>query len=219
MAKLNVEKSEVVESVTIAPLRFGQIVLKLTGTAPFVQNKFSFKALKKIQETQEAGKSSGSRRNRTARNFEDDYANAQYRFPDGSNGIHAGAFRKAAISACRLADFKMTLAKLSIFIEADGYDKDDGTPLVKLHGTPDPWDKCILPVRNQSGVMDLRCRPMWRDWHVNLRVRWDLDQFKTADIVNLFNRAGQQCGVGEGRPNSSDSDGMGWGLFQVEAQS
>lgn len=209
-------RKEVFEKVTIAPLRFGELTLKLVGTSPLVQNRFSAKAKLKIQKTQEGGKSSGSKRNREARNFEEDWKNAMYRLPDKSYAIHAGAFRMAAISACRLADFKMTLAKLSIFIEPDGYDSEDNTPLVKINGEPEPWDKCILPVRNQTGVIDLRCRPMWKEWNANLRIRWDLDQFKTTDIVNLFNRAGQQSGVGEGRANSKDSAGMGWGFFRVE---
>jgi hypothetical protein len=35
--------------------------------------------------------------------------------------------------------------------------------------------------------------------------------------VNLFNRVGQQVGVGEGRPDSRNSAGMGMGLFNVES--
>ena len=34
-------------------------------------------------------------------------------------------FVSALISACRLVGFKMTLAKLSVFVEEDGRDKDE----------------------------------------------------------------------------------------------
>lgn len=48
---------------------------------------------------------------------------------DGWIVIPAPAFRCAMIDACRLVG-----AKISVFIEADGFDADDGTPLVRLMG-------------------------------------------------------------------------------------
>jgi hypothetical protein len=35
------------------------------------------------------------------------------------------------------------------------------------------------------------------------------------DIVNLISRVGLQVGVGEGRPDSKQSAGLGFGLFQI----
>jgi hypothetical protein len=108
----------------------------------------------------------------------------------------------------------MTLAKLSCFIIADGYDKVDGVPLVKLQGKKP--EKNIMAVRNQTGVADLRCRPMWREWSVDLQVQYDEDQFALQDITNLLMRVGCQVGVGEGRPDSRESAGLGWGTFALE---
>ena len=132
---------------------------------------------------------------------------------DGSYGIPAGAFRSACIRACKLVGYEMTMAKCSIFVEHDGLDKVDATPLVKIKGNP---EKTIMPVRNQTGVLDLRSRPVWKNWSVDLRVRFDLDQFSPNDVINLLNRAGIQVGIGEGRPFSKKSDGMGYGLFVVK---
>src|SRR6185295_18232840 len=109
--------------------------------------------------------------------------------------------------------FKMTLAKLSLFIEADGLDIKDGTPLVRLVGEP---EQSIMAVRNASGVADLRCRPLWREWSAVVRIRFDEDQFSATDVVNLLNRVGQQVGIGEGRPDSRESCGLGYGLFRLE---
>ena len=36
------------------------------------------------------------------------------------------------------------------------------------------------------------------------------------DVVNLMVRVGLQVGIGEGRPSSKKSNGIGWGLFDVE---
>lgn len=35
-------------------------------------------------------------------------------------------------------------------------------------------------------------------------------------MVNLLSRAGLQVGIGEGRPDSKKSAGMGYGLFTVD---
>ena len=73
-----------------------------------------------------------------------------------------------------------------------------------------------MAVRNESGVCDLRPRPMWRKgWEAVVRVRFDGDQFTLIDVANLLLRAGMQVGIGEGRPDSRNSCGMGWGLFRL----
>jgi hypothetical protein len=129
-------------------------------------------------------------------------------------GVPAGAFRQAMISACRLVGFKMTLAKLSLFVIADGIDKVDGIPLVKFEGTPERVD---MAVRNATGVADIRVRPMWREWTMSLTIRYDGDQFTAQDVTNLLSRVGMQVGIGEGRPDSRESAGLGWGTFEIVA--
>jgi len=39
--------------------------------------------------------------------------------------------------------------------------------------------------------------------------------FTSSDVVNLFNRVGAQVGIGEGRPDSKASAGLGFGLFEI----
>jgi hypothetical protein len=51
-----------------------------------------------------------------------------------------------------------------------------------------------------------------------LRIRFDMEQFSPDDVTNLLIRAGRQVGIGEGRPDSRDSNGLGYGLFDVEVQ-
>lgn len=69
----------------------------------------------------------------------------------------------------------------------------------------------------RPGVADIRWRPMWEQWSAKVRVRWDANQFSAQDVVNLLSRAGMQVGIGEGRPDSKASNGMGWGMFEVLA--
>jgi len=50
---------------------------------------------------------------------------------------------------------------------------------------------------------------------VVFRLRWDADQFSDADVLNLLARAGMQVGIGEGRPDSPNSNGLGNGCWEV----
>jgi hypothetical protein len=50
-------------------------------------------------------------------------------------------------------------------------------------------------------------------------VVYDADQFTLEDVSNLLARAGMQVGIGEGRPDSKMSAGMGWGTFRIAAES
>jgi hypothetical protein len=56
---------------------------------------------------------------------------------------------------------------------------------------------------------------MWREWGLTLKVKFDADQFSATDVTNLLLRAGLQVGVGEGRPDSRESAGLGWGTFEI----
>lgn len=198
--------------ITIAPPKFQVAAVRIVGTSPYVQHKFSKKAREMMEEKQRAGSQARKGRKRDPKDFEANYKEAIHVSRDGWYGIPAPAFRNAMISACRVVGFKMTMAKLSLFVEADGYDADDGTPLVKIKGEPKIYQSIG---RNETGVADVRWRPMWETWEATPRLRWDADQFSANDVLNLLARAGMQVGIGEGRPDSKNSNGLGWGLFEV----
>jgi hypothetical protein len=199
-------------NIAIKPLKAKIATFNIEGTAPYVQHKFSGKAKAMMREKMLAGSQAKKSKNREARDFDADFEGATHFAPEGWAGIPAPAFRAAMISACRLVGFKMTLAKLSVFAEADGFDADDGSPLIKIEGKREPLE---MHVRNQTGVCDLRVRPMWRQWTATVRIRFDEDQFSLTDVTNLMVRVGAQVGIGEGRPDSRESAGLGWGLFRV----
>lgn len=218
MAKAKAEQIKPAEGVaknlTIKAPNFQRVGILITGTSPYVQNKFSAKAREQMKQKQMAGSTANKSRQREAKDFQECYEQAKHKSHDGWYGIPAPAFRNAMISACRTVGFKMTLAKLSVFVEADGFDKDDGTPLVKItKGEPYYFESLV---KNETGVADIRPRPMWdAGWQARVVVRFDADQFTIEDVANLMLRVGQQVGIGEGRADSSNSAGMGWGEFTV----
>jgi hypothetical protein len=203
------------ETITITPPRFEAMILRIEGTAPYMQARFAAKAMQAMKAKMQAGPTAKKGGKKDARDFDDDFRQAQHVSSDGWNGIPASAFRNACIDVCRMVGFKMTHAKMSIFVESDGLDLVDGTPLVLLDAPPP--ERVDMATRNATGVADIRVRPMWRQWAVNLRIRWDADQFTQSDVVNLIARAGEQVGIGEGRPFSKSSNGLGFGTFRVAA--
>ena len=199
-------------AVVITPPNMQTVAIQIEGTAPLVVNRFGAKAKEAMEQQQGAGSTARGKRKREPKDFDALYRDSLHVSTEGWLGINASAFRQAAISACRLVGFKMTYAKLAIFIEADGMESD-GTQLVRIEGEPTKFHDFV---KNQSGVADIRPRGHWvNGWGATVRVRFDADQFTLTDIVNLFDRIGQQVGVGAGRPDSSDSAGQGWGLFRI----
>jgi hypothetical protein len=198
------------ETCIISPPKFGVTDFYIEGAAPLVVERFSKKA--ELMAKMAEGQSAKNKKARDARDYDKEAEDARYRSMDGWEGMNAAAFRAAMISACRLVGFKMTLAKLSAFIEADGFDKNDGVPLVRIYGESQVY---TAHTRNATGVVDVRSRPMYRNWAARLRVRYDMDQFKMADVLNLVSRCGMQVGIGAGRPDSKASAGCGFGLFNV----
>lgn len=188
------------------------VPLKNAPGSPLVVHAFSEKARNVMREAQEMGSVGKKNRRKDPKDFDAAYQGARHISRDGWDGVTCATFRNAMISACRLVGFKMTIGKLSVFIEADG-NSTVGTPLVRIYGEPVPFEAAV---RNASGVADIRIRPRWDEWTAKLRVRYDREQFSDMDVINLLVRAGAQCGVCEGRPDSSNSFGQGWGLFEID---
>ena len=201
------------EQVTIKAPNFGNAEFELRGIAPLVIHRFSSKTKGQMKEKMETGKAASSKKTREPKSTDETYQEARYISKEGWDGVHAGAFRNALISACRLVGFKMTLAKLSVFIEADGWDKaEPQIPLIRIYGKPVKQEDMA---RVETGQPYVTVRAAYHDWKVKLRIRWDADQFTIQDVANLLSRVGLQVGIGEGRPDSKKSAGMGWGLFEV----
>lgn len=203
--------------VSIKPPNFQTAAFTITAAGvPLVVHRFSAKLKNQMKEKMETGKAASSRKNREAKNTDDTYNEARYQASEGWDGFQASSIRNALISACRLVGFKMTLAKLSLFVIADGYDKSEPQiPLIRIHGKPTKQEDMA---RVETGQPYVTVRAAYHNWKANIRLRWDADQFTIADVTNLLSRVGMQVGIGEGRPDSKNSAGLGWGSFDVETK-
>lgn len=203
------------EVVVVQPPNILNLQIAIQGTAPYVQHRFSTKTQNEMLQKHIAGGKAKNKKTTAARDIDAEYKAAMHLTSDGKHGIPAPAFRSAMISACRLVGFHMTRAKISVFIPATEFCVDDGTPLIPIEGKPEMNQS---HVRLETGVPSISIRPMWREWSCTVPVSYDGDQFSAGDVINLMARAGLQVGIGEGRPDSKKSNGMGWGTFRVVDQ-
>lgn len=201
------------ETVVIPPPNFKETVVEIVGSAPYCMNKMSSANRQKIIEKQQKGDQSKKGQKRLPKDFDKIYKGTMHVSTDGWHGIPAAAFRNGLVSACRVVGFQMTRAKLSVFCIGDGIDEEDGQPLVKLTGKPTRRD---MAVKLADGSTDIIPRAFFDKWSAKVHLRWDADQFSTADVMHLLERMGVQVGVGAGRPDSKNSCGMGWGTFTIK---
>lgn len=200
-------------SVQITPPNIKTAVFKIVGTAPLVIHRFSTKAKNIMLEKMKEGSTANKGKKREPLDTDATYNEARYISREGWDGFNVASIRCGLISACRLVGFKMTLAKLSVFVEADGRDKfEPEFGLIRIYGKPRKFEAVG---RVETGQAYIIIRPSYDEWSAKIRIRFDADQFTIQDVTNLLARVGEQVGIGEGRPDSKDSAGQGWGTFRI----
>ena len=199
--------------LTITAPNFQKVQFVVRGNAPYVQLAFGAKARNILRETHAAGSQGKKGKKREPKDFDLLYQEAQHISNEGWVGIPASAIRCALIAACSVVGFHMTKGRKAIFVDADGFDRVEGTPLIKINGDPRHVEHTC---RNANGQPDIRVRAMFDPgWTAIITISFDADMFSATDISNLLHRAGVQVGIGEGRPSSKNSAGMGWGTFEI----
>jgi hypothetical protein len=202
-------------SIQITAPQMRTAKFEIVGTAPLVIHRFSAKAKAEMIAKMEAGSQAAKGKKRKPANLQEMYNEARYISPAGWDGFNVASIRNGLIRACSIpaVNFKMTLAKMSVFVIADDYDKiEPWYGLIRIYGKP---ERTEMAARTSTGECYICVRPMYRDWSANLNIRFDSDTFSLHDISNLLSRMGEQVGIGEGRPASKDSAGMGWGTFKI----
>jgi hypothetical protein len=200
----------------IKPANMQLATFNITGNAPLVIHRFSVKSQNQMEDKMKLGPTSKKGKARDALDPKQIYQDAKYVGPGGWEGFNGMSIRHALVSACRLVGYKMTLAKMSIFFVQDGWDKyEPHIPLIKINGKSEML-RCWARV--ETGGAYLTYRPAYYKWTSKITLRFDADQFSANDVANLLVRAGIQVGIGEGRPDSKNGVGMGWGTFTVDGK-
>jgi len=199
--------------ITITPPNFQSVQLRLQGMSPLMQNKFSKKAVDAIAEKQTA--SDAVKKPRAPKDYKAEFNAARYVSRQGWDGVPCRQIRASMIRACANIDgLDMTRAKSAFFIDADGFDRTDGTPLLKIESKKPIHDTRPVAIVN---TFDLRNRPIYTDWAVTMTLNFDADLCTETDVANLLARAGATIGIGELRPLGKKGFGGDFGMWEVQA--
>jgi hypothetical protein len=201
------------EHVVIPPARMRLREFVLIGETALVSNNFGKEMQDKMAAKQKQGSQAKKGAKRDPKDFEKDYRASMHISEDGWIGFPASCLRQAMVDACRTVGYKMTVAKMGVFVIAEGFDRDSGQPLVKIDGKPEMF---TTYVRLADGSPDIKSRARWNKWKIKLTVEFDEDMFSAGDVANLLSRVGRQVGIGAGRPYSKTSCGQDWGRFSLE---
>lgn len=201
------------EPIVLRGLKRATVEVPLRGITPLIVSKFSEKAKVEMRAKQQGQ----TRLKKDAKDPHADYMAAQYRFADGRHGIPSVAFKGAIVAAARQFE-GITLVSTKIAIFVHGEPSDDGHDLlVPIEGfTTDAMPMMREDaVRLATGVADLRYRPMYTPWSVNLTVTFSENLLNQESLLNLVNAAGMG-GVGEWRPSAPKSLTGSYGTFEVQ---
>jgi len=207
--------------IIIPPLKKTEFEVRLVGDRPLmVSNKLS--VIEKLDRIYggSGGKASAVAEERAS--ADEQYAAAFYVMPDSKYcppdkralyGIPTSGIKKCATAAIRMTGISdnttVGLIGKSFFIMSDG------GGLSRLHFKK--LERDIRGVNIGSGqktVPQLRHRPMFHDWYVDLRISFNNKILSPEQIINLLMHAGQYIGYGEMRAQKNQGE---CGGFIVEA--
>ena len=188
-------------TINIKPINRQKVRFAITGISPLIQHNWSEKARQQMRD-KHAGKKT---KDREVRDPQQEAEAAMYRTADGQPGVNVLAIKNSIITAAHKdLGIEKTLVRKSLFFPCD-----DPQKVIPM--------QCSEPVMREDAVRvgtstDLRYRPQFDEWRVELTAEIDADLLTTADLATLIDRAGFGVGIGEWRP---EKDGE-FGRFEVD---
>ena len=186
----------------LTPIKVAVIEFRIIGLSPLIQNAWDEKALEMLRMTAMERK----KRKKEPRDPEASAAAKAHRTAEGKYGIPLLAFKASLIGAAhKNFGIEKTMVRKAFFI-AD----PDGIGIIPM--------ECREPivredvVRVGMGATDLRYRPEFREWAVDITADIDAEILNEGDVVNLVNRAGFGVGIGEWRPEK----GGDFGRYKID---
>jgi hypothetical protein len=188
--------------VKLAPVKKQRVKLRIVGVSSLIQHRWGAKALEMMRD-KHGGKKT---KNRDVRDPEAEGRDAMYVTDDGKPGVPAMALKAAIINAAHKdIGIEKTLVRKALFIVCT----DSRMVLEMDCDEPEIRED---PVRVGMGSADLRYRPYFHQWAVDITFEIDAELLRVEDLLNLIDRAGFGVGIGEWRPEK----GGDYGRFQVD---
>lgn len=189
-------------AVTVNEIKRVSMSFTIRGTSPLIMHQWDEKA-KEMMRQKHAGKKT---KERAIRYPEAEAKAATYFTANGRYGLPGLALKAAIIGAAHKdIGIEKTLVRKALFLVSD----DPGCIL------PMESDQPIVRedmVRVGMGAADLRYRPEFRNWSVEVTFEVDAELLTNKDVIALVNRAGFGVGICEWRPEK----GGEFGRFKID---
>jgi len=195
-------KKQTETTIEIPKVEIAMVKFRVRGITPLIVSRFSEKAKQMMLEKQMKKASAG----KEAKNPEEQYENSLYKFADGKRtGFPAVGFKAAMVRGGKQLGFTMTDLRGRFHVMADEGD------LVEIHGEPHPREDMV---RLATGVADIRFRgEYYAGWEAELTIQYFKNAISAEQLAQLLSIAGFSCGIGEWRPEKSNSGSFG--LFEL----
>lgn len=190
-----------------------EYIVRIRGLSPYVPHRFGVSAQVQIEDIYREGSRRGTRKNRPEFTPEQEAEAGVYRLPGGGYGIPALAFRRAIVDAAPLRGYVKKRLAGAVDVIGEELDEETKMPLVRLESPREPVTFASRVV--VMGRAALRYRKCFTEWGATFRVQVDPEVLDKKGLVELLEAAGNNIGVGDGRPGSPNSPGVGWGRFAV----
>lgn len=227
------------QTITIKPVKIQKVDITIVGDTPLIVHAWAEKAKKEMLAAQQKDKK--DKKAKDIRLPANEFVSALYWLtpmpelgvePDGRDtlanfekaiaegakfGFPVTAIKQAALSACYRAGMipNQMGMKCSFFINAkEGVNMGTGSELALIRTDKPPvMREDMVKIGGVSKVADLRYRPMFLDWKIDLTVSLiDVGVFEMKSIINAINMGGAMGGIGEWR---MEKDGE-FGRYHVE---
>lgn len=197
--KTTEEKQNVITAISIA-----EISIPIVGTSPLIVSRFDEKSKQQIEESGKIGLKQGGKKKNII-SPEEQYEKSIYYLSDGKRyGFPAVAFKAAMVStAYRIYGRNMPSARSAFHVVAD----DLGTGLVEIKGEPRMREDMVRV--GPQKVASPRYRAEFTEWKAVLHIEYVEGVITKEEIATLIQAAGFTCGVGEWRPEKSNSGSFG----------
>lgn len=186
--------------IIISRIETETLRIPLIGTSPLMTHKFSEKAKKQMLDAMQ-----GRKAPKQPKDPDREYRDAAYHLDDGGYGIPAIAFKSATVSAARFFGKSVTMVGLrqTIFVAGE-FSRTEGMQLIRIKGEPEMREDVV---RVNNGGTDLRYRPCWYEWEVDIDVTYVKSMLTRDSVLSLVEAGGLGVGVGEWRVEKRGDSG------------
>lgn len=186
-------------ALQLKPITPKKVQFRIRGISPLIVHAWSEKGLRQMRMTAAERK----KQPKLKRDPQQEAMDAMYLTDDGKPGVNMLSVKASLIGAAHKdLGIEKTLVRKALFLPQDAYSANLVGELIA--GEPEIREDIVRVGANQT---DLRYRPEWKQWAVDVVVEIDSDLLSEQDVINLVNRAGFSVGIGEWRPEKGGEFG------------